>query len=139
MPTVGNRARAFVNVAAYDAACAALPATFKTIQWRGCHVWKVGTPDSFKLFAIGVPSPDADNLARITLKVGADMLPFLMERDGVGSAPHLRQGGWVQITCGRDVGDDDIAAYLGQSHRLMVQALPKKVREPLGLTGLEDG
>ncbi len=123
-----------MKLQAYNEACAALPVAFKTIQWRGAHVWKVGDVANFKVFAIGVPSDGTDDAAcRITLKVGLDVHPILMELDGVGAAPHLRLGGWLSVSHPSAIDDETLAHHLATSHRLAAASLTKRQRAALGL------
>lgn len=118
----------------YNAACAALPATFKVVQWHGSHVWKVGDAAASKVFAIGTPLTDADDApCGITLKVGLDLAPILLELDGVGGAPHLARGGWIKVQHPSLVDDETLTHHLGRSHALMAGALTRKKRADLGL------
>ena len=119
---------------AYHAACGALPHAFKTVQWQGSHVWKVGDAKAFKVFAIGVPGSAADDApCRITLKVGPDIHPILMELEGVGAAPHLRSGGWLSVSHPSAIDDETLTHHLAGSHRLAAAGLTKRQRTALGL------
>lgn len=123
-----------MKLGAYDRACAALPASFKTIQWHGAHVWKVGRADAFKVFAIGVPASEDDEApCPITLKVSEAVFPILMALDGVGSAPHLRDGGWLRVQEPSAIDDATLAEHIAGSHRLVSAKLTRKVRGELGL------
>ena len=123
-----------MRLAAFDRACGALPTTFKTIQWRGAHVWKVGDASAFKMFAIGAPETDAgDAPCPITLKVGEDIHPILMELDGVGPAPHLPSGGWLRVEEPSAIDDATLAEHLAASYRFAVAGLTKATRQRLGL------
>ena len=123
-----------MRLAAFDRACGALPATFKTIQWRGAHVWKVGDAAAFRMFAVGAPETDGDEApCPITLKVGEAIHPILMELEGVGRAPHLPSGGWLRVEHPSAIDDATLAGHLATSHRLAVAGLTRRVRVELGL------
>ena len=123
-----------MRFAAFNRACARLPLAFKTVQWRGAHVWKAGTPETFKMFAIGVPpSEDDEAPCPITLKVSEAIYPILLELDGVGQAPHLKAGGWLRINEPSAIDDETLAQHLANSHALAVASMTKKMRAALGL------
>jgi predicted DNA-binding protein (MmcQ/YjbR family) len=106
-----------MNLARYNAFCAALPHTSHVVQWGGAHVWKVGGAKG-KVFAIAQMSFD-----------------LLKEQPGVRPAPYLASRGmlWLQRTDPRSMDDAALCDYIGASHRLAAANLPKGMRDKLKL------
>ena len=113
----------------YNAFCATLPATSHVVQWGGSHVWKVGG----KVFAIG--GWDDGDEPHITFKVSPIAYEMLQEQPGLRPAPYLASRGltWIQHYRQDGLSDDDLKAYLSESHRIVAAGLSKKKRRELGL------
>jgi len=112
--------------------CGALPATTHVVQWGGSHVWKVGG----KVFAIGGwEKSDAGGEAHFTFKTSEIAFEMLKDEPGCRPAPYLASRGmkWIQRTDDSGLSDDDLRAYIAQSHRLVAQGLTKKKQKELGL------
>ncbi|RFB04878.1 MmcQ/YjbR family DNA-binding protein [Parvularcula marina] len=114
----------------YNAYCATLPATHHVVQWRGAHVWKVGT----KVFAIARPE-DEDSPLRVTFKVTPQSYDIMKDQKGLRPAPHLASRGmkWIQHYEAPGLDDDALRAYLAKSHELAAANLTKKMQRELGL------
>jgi predicted DNA-binding protein (MmcQ/YjbR family) len=112
----------------YNAFCAALPATSHVVQWGGAHVWKVGG----KVFAIGGWHDDGP---AITFKVTPLSFEVLRALPGVRPAPYLASRGmtWIQHYAKPGLSDDELKAYIRQSHRLVALGLSRRKRGELGL------
>ncbi|WP_421856896.1 MmcQ/YjbR family DNA-binding protein [Oricola sp.] len=112
----------------YNAFCAALPATFHVVQWRGAHVWKVGD----KVFAMARIEDDA---LFVTFKVTDLAFDILREQPGLRPAPYMASRGmtWIQRTGPESMPDDALHDYLRESHRLAAAKLTRKRRLELGL------
>jgi predicted DNA-binding protein (MmcQ/YjbR family) len=112
----------------YNAFCAALPATSHVVQWGGAHVWKVGG----KVFAIGGWNDDGP---AITFKVTPLSFEVLRALPGVRPAPYLASRGmtWIQHYAKPGLSDDELQAYIRQSHRLVALGLSRRKRSELGL------
>ena len=108
--------------------CRALPATTYVVQWGGSHVWKVGG----KVFAIGGWGEDD---ARFTFKVSDHSYEILRDQPGLRPAPYLASRGlkWIQHYAQPGLPDDDLKAYLRQSHRIVSEGLSKKKQRELRL------
>ena len=126
-----------MRLAPLEAACAALPSTWMVVQWGGLHVWKVGPAGDrrSKMFAVlsverSVNGPRTGDGATATLKVRPEREPFLRELPGVGTAPHLPRGGWLMFGMGCELSEDDVAAYLRESHAIVGATLPVALRPP---------
>ncbi len=113
----------------YNSFCASLPATSHVVQWGGSHVWKVGG----KVFAIGGWHEGAE--ARFTFKVSDIAYEMLQEQPGLRPAPYLASRGmkWIQHYDRPGLSDDDLKAYLRESHRIVSLGLSKKKQKELGL------
>jgi len=113
----------------YNAYCASLPATTHVVQWGGAHVWKVGG----KLFAVG--GWDDGDKPRITFKVSPIAFEMLQEQPGLRPAPYLAPRGmkWIQHYEEPGLSDDELKAYLSESHRIVASGLSKKKQRELGL------
>ena len=116
-----------MDIPRFNAVCAALPHATHVVQWGGAEVWKVGG----KIFALAAPRPRAS--PQISFKASDTARPILLERPGIIPAPYLARAGWVAVISARALRDDDLAAYLGEAHRVMAGKLPRRVRDELGL------
>ena len=127
-------------IAPLEAACAALPSTWHVVQWGGLHVWKVGPRGDARSRMFAVLSPEghrngprgADGSATVTLKLRPEREPFLRELPGVSTAPHLPRGGWLMLDGACPLSEDDVAAYLGESHAMVAASLPVALRAAAG-------
>jgi predicted DNA-binding protein (MmcQ/YjbR family) len=119
-----------VTLDEYNAFCAALPATSHVVQWGGSHVWKVGG----KVFAIGGWDAGAVD-GRVTFKVSDIGYEVLKDQPGLRPAPYLASRGmkWIQHFAAPGLADDELRAYLTESHRIVGRGLSKKQRKQLGL------
>ena len=130
-----------LTLAPLEAACAALPSTWHVVQWGGLHVWKVGPEGDARSKMFAVLSPEGhrngprgiDGSATVTLKVKPEREPFLRELPGIGTAPHLPRGGWLMFDGACPLSEEDVAAYLAESHEIVLASLPKGLRETLGV------
>ena len=112
----------------FNGFCRALPATSHVVQWGGSDVWKVGG----KVFAIG---GWGDGEPAFTFKVSPLSYEILKEQPGLRPAPYLASRGmkWIQHYAQPGLSDDDLKAYLRESHKIVAQGLTKKKQKELGL------
>ncbi|MEL6687815.1 MAG: MmcQ/YjbR family DNA-binding protein [Pseudomonadota bacterium] len=104
------------------------PSVFMTEQWMGSHVYKVGTPDKFKMFAILNPGK-----AHLTLKLSSPETADLLIEAGVASRNvHLPRGGWVMLHLNQ-LEPSDVADRISDSYETVAATLPKTVRQKLGI------
>lgn len=115
---------------AFNAFCAALPATSHVVQWGGADVWKVGG----KVFAIG---GWGDGAPAFTFKVSGIAFEALRDQPGLRPAPYLASRGfsWIQHYGVPGLSDDDLCEHIARSHALVAAGLTKKLRRELGLDG----
>ena len=111
--------------------CRSLPATTHVVQWGGADVWKVGG----KVFAVG---GWGDGEPAYTFKVSDLSFEILKEQPGLRPAPYLASRGmtWIQHHGRPGLSDDDLMAYLRQSHQIVSRGLTKKKQKELGLDQL---
>lgn len=113
----------------FNSFCASLPATSHVVQWGGSDVWKVGG----KVFAIA--SFGGRELSGITFKVSEMSYDILREQPGLRPAPYLASRGmsWIQMHDDPGLSDEDLSAYIAESHRIVALGLSRKRRSELGL------
>lgn len=126
---------------AFNAFCAALPATLHVVQWGGADVWKVGgriEDDEggklhAKVFAIGAWHHGKH--AGITFKVSDIAYEVLQQMPGLRPAPYLASRGmkWIQMYGEPGLSAAELKDHLKQSHSIVAAGLPKRVRGVLGL------
>lgn len=114
----------------YNTFCASLPHTTHVVQWGGSHVWKVAG----KAFAIA--GAGVGGRLHVTFKCSPLTFELLKDKPGMRPAPYLASRGmiWLERTNARTVKDAALEKYLRESRRLVVEGLPKKTREALGLS-----
>ncbi|MEQ8586586.1 MAG: MmcQ/YjbR family DNA-binding protein [Thalassobaculaceae bacterium] len=117
----------------FDAVCGGLPASFHVIQWGGSTVWKVGTEERSKVFAIA--GWGVDDRPAYTFKVSPVAFEMLSDEPGLRPAPYLASRGlkWIQQYAPPGLPDADLQAYVAESHWLVSRGLPRKLRDSLGL------
>ena len=117
-----------MNLAAFNAFCASLPATTHVVQWADAHVWKVGG----KVFAVGHLY---EKKIACSFRVSDMAFEVLRDAPGLRPAPYLASRGlkWLQNFGSPAVKDKDLRDYIAMSHRIIAAGLPKKKRAELGL------
>lgn len=118
---------------AFNAFCQRLPASFHVVQWGGATVWKVGTAEQSKVFAIAGWG-DGEHPG-YTFKVSPVAYEMLREEPGLRPAPYLASRGmkWIQHYAAPGLSDADLQAYVAESHRLVSRGLTRKLQRQLGL------
>ena len=118
----------------YNEFCGTLLHTMHVVQWGGADVWKVGSSDKNKLFAVG-GWQDKNQAYGITFKTGEIAFEMLRDAEGCQPAPYLASRGmkWIMRTGSQTVSDSDMKDYLRESHRLASLNLTKKLQKELGL------
>ena len=116
----------------YNRFCQALPHTVYVMQWGGSHVWKVGSLQQAKIFAIG-SMPGGTLL--VSFKCSRMSFDMLKDAPGFRPAPYLASRGmiWLQRTSDESMDDDAFRAYLTESHRLVSRGLTRNLQKELRL------
>ena len=114
-----------MKLADFEAFCLSLPAATLSIQWGGTHVFKVGG----KVFAMSGPDDDPGYV----LKTSEISFEVLTQSGLAVRAPYLPRGGWLRLEGVDVLPDEELKAYLAQSHQMVAHGLPKAERRRLGL------
>lgn len=115
-----------MNLARLREICLALPGATEQIQWGDNLVFKVGG----KMFCVSCTEPRADAVA-MSFKCDPETFGELIERPGVIPAPYLARAKWVGLERFDALPDGETATLVTRSHGLVVDSLPKKLRERL--------
>jgi predicted DNA-binding protein (MmcQ/YjbR family) len=123
-----------MNIDQFNQFCATLPAASHIVQWGGAQVWKVGGAKDGKVFAIGGWNKDGA-LTGITFKVSPLSYDILKEQPGLRPAPYLASRGmkWIQHYDTPGLNNEELRAYLSESHRIVAAGMSKKKQAELGL------
>ncbi|WP_298913831.1 MmcQ/YjbR family DNA-binding protein [uncultured Algimonas sp.] len=109
-------------------AATALPCVFMTEQWMGSHVYKIGDPETFKMFAILNPGK-----SQLTIKTpDRETANVLIEAGVAQRHTHMPRGSWVMLLPDR-LERDDVEERLATSHSLCAASLTKAARKKFGL------
>ncbi len=131
-----------MNQDEFTAFCQSLPHTHYVCQWGGSDVWKVGTAEKNKVFAIGGwrDNKQSETAGRdinysITFKVGEIAFEMLRDAPACRPAPYLASRGmkWIMRTGAETISDEEMQDYLRESYRLASLNLTKKLQKQLGL------
>ena len=114
---------------AFDAYCKALPAASLVVQWGGTHVYKVGD----RIFALSGLGHGEDADGTYVFKASEISYEMLTEAGLAVRAPYLPRGGWLALKSRDALGDDELRAYVAQSHALVAAGLTRRERRRLGL------
>ena len=119
----------------FDAYCASLPATMMVVQWGGSHVWKVGTAEANKVFALSTIWGDAPTESghKIVFKCSDMGFRILTEQDGIIPAPYMGRHKYVQVEKADALSDADLRDYISAAHDIMAAKLTRAQRQAAGL------
>lgn len=104
--------------------CLNLPHTTEQIQWEDHLVFKVGG----KMYAVAALEPRGNYLS---LKSSVEDFAMLVERAGVIPAPYLARAHWIAIEQEDSLARAELKKLIGEAHRLVFAALPKKTQAAL--------
>jgi predicted DNA-binding protein (MmcQ/YjbR family) len=110
----------------FEAFVGGLPATTFHEQWDSL-VAKVGG----KVFCLF--SPIDETSGTVAFKVTETAFEVLSSLDGAGQAPYFAKRQWIAIVPDADIAEDELAAYITQSHAMIAAKLTKKLQAELGL------
>jgi predicted DNA-binding protein (MmcQ/YjbR family) len=114
-----------MNLETLRRCCLRLPHATEHVQWGDHLVFKVAG----KIFAIASVDPSAAH--KVSLKADPETFAQLTEQPGVVPAPYLARAGWIALERFSALADREIEALLAESHRLVVERLPKKTQRDL--------
>ncbi len=118
-----------MNQDQYNEFCTSLPHTSHVVQWGGSHVWKVAG----KVFAVAGWQKTKE--FAVTFKVSELSYDILRQQPGLRPAPYLASRGmkWIQHYDKPGLSDEDLKAYIAQSHKIVASGLSKKRQKELGI------
>lgn len=105
--------------------CMSHPHATEQIQWEDDLVFKVGG----KMFAVLALEPSHG--VCLSLKCTPEAFGELTELPGIRPAPYLARYSWVGLERLDALPADEIRALVDTSYKLVVDKLPKKVRDGL--------
>jgi predicted DNA-binding protein (MmcQ/YjbR family) len=111
--------------------CLSFPGATEQVQWGNDLVFKAGG----KIFAVTPLEP-----AKLWISLKADPEDFheLTERSGVIPAPYLARAKWIAIESPDAIPRNEVTALLRKSYDLVVEKLPRKIRESLASAKSKD-
>ena len=101
--------------------CLSLPGARLSVQWGGAHVFKVGGKIFTILAGLSRGAPEA------WFKASEFSFILLVEQPGIRPAPYLARAKWVAASLDA-LPADDLRAYLGEAHRLVLAKLTRAAR-----------
>lgn len=114
------------------AVCLAFPHATEDVKWEVNLVFSVAK----KMFAVAGLEPDETWLA---FKCSADNFAELCERPGCRPAPYLARAQWVALETKDALTPREIEQMLRKAYDIVLQKLPKKVRQGLDAGESETG
>ena len=113
----------------FNSFCKSFPFATYVVQWRGSHVWKVGS----KVFAIG--RWDDKKNSGITFKVSKITFECLKHELGIRPAPYLATRGmnWLQCYNEDSISRNDLRSHLTRSYNIVFDSLTKKIQRELNV------
>lgn len=110
----------------FDAFAAGLEGNTLHDQWNS-RVAKVGG----KVYAVF--SEHDDGPATLAFKCPQETFEILTALAGVTQAPYFAKRQWVSVSADADLPEDEVRAYIANSHRLVAAGLTKAQRAEIGL------
>lgn len=109
--------------------CRGLPGATEDVKWGNDLVFSVGDK-MFAVFAL----PDGEPIG---MKVDPVAFASLTEQPGIIPAPYLARHSWINVITRGALPAQAIKELIRQSHAMVAEKLPRKVRAELGLAGGE--
>jgi predicted DNA-binding protein (MmcQ/YjbR family) len=115
-----------MDVADLEAHCAAKPGAWPDNPWgHELPVYKVGPPERGKIFAF--LGRDTVGIKAATTREAADeWLHRYPEHASVMA--YIGRSGWNDLVLGGAIPDDELVEAVDESYRLVVSALPRRLR-----------
>ena len=106
--------------------CLSLPHATENVQWGNDLVFKIAG----KMFAVMALEQPVRYI--MSFKCTEEKFNELIEREGIVPAPYMARNQWVAIERFNVLSDKELKALLRNSYDMVLEKLPKKVREQLG-------
>jgi predicted DNA-binding protein (MmcQ/YjbR family) len=106
--------------------CLSFPQATENVQWGNDLVFKIAG----KMFAVMALEGPVKYI--MSFKCTEEKFNELIEREGMDPAPYMARNKWVAIERFDVLSDKELKSLLRNSYDMVVEKLPKKVREQLG-------
>ena len=106
--------------------CLSFPHATENVQWGNDLVFKVAG----KMFAVMALEGPVKYI--MSFKCTEEKFNELIEREGMDPAPYMARNKWVAIERFDVLSEKEVKSLLRKSYDLVVEKLPKKMREQLG-------
>jgi predicted DNA-binding protein (MmcQ/YjbR family) len=117
-----------MNIELLQDLCRSLPSATEDVKWENDLCFSVGQ----KMFCVASLEPPL----RISFKVSVEDFETVCAREGFMPAPYLARARWVTVINSSKVKSGEWPELIRKSYDLVVQQLPKKLRNQLGITNL---
>ena len=106
--------------------CLSFPHATENVQWGNDLVFKIAG----KMFAVMALEGPVKYI--MSFKCTEEKFNELIEQEGMDPAPYVARNKWVAIERLDVLSDKELKSLLRKSYDLVVEKLPKRVREQLG-------
>ena len=106
--------------------CLSFPQATENVQWGNDLVFKIAG----KMFAVMALEGPVKYI--MSFKCTEEKFNELIEQEGMDPAPYMARNKWVAIERLDVLSDKELKSLLRKSYDLVVEKLPKKVREQIG-------
>lgn len=106
--------------------CLSFPHATENVQWGKDLVFKVAG----KMFAVMALEGPVKYI--MSFKCTEEKFNELIEQEGMDPAPYMARNKWVAIERFDVLSDKELKSLLQNSYEMVVEKLPKKVRQELG-------
>lgn len=108
-------------------ACRGLAGATVDVKWGADVVWSVGG----KMFVAFSEMEDGKPGLPFGFKCSEEDFDRLTDRPGIIPAPYAARFGWVSVREAGAISQAEARKLIGESYRMVVEKLPRKVREGL--------
>lgn len=106
--------------------CLSFPDATENVQWGNDLVFKIAG----KMFAVMALEGPVKYI--MSFKCTEEKFNELIEQEGIDPAPYMARNKWAAIERFDVLSDKELKPLLQKSYELVVEKLPKKVREQIG-------
>ena len=105
--------------------CLSLPHADEKVQWGNDLLFRVGE----KMFAVAALEPSHG--VALSFKCRPEKFAELVEQEGIIPAPYMARHHWVGLERFDALPDRELKPLLTNAYQMVLEKLPKKVREAL--------
>jgi len=106
--------------------CLSFPQATENVQWGNDLIFKIAG----KMFAVMALEGPVKYI--MSFKCTEEKFNDLIEQEGIDPAPYMARNKWVAIERFDLLSDRELKSLLRNSYDMVVEKLPKKMREQLG-------